>query len=86
MALLLLSKARIDQLKASIHAAADGKSKLKALFAFCEEWDSYSPDTEMKIILQNSIRLLLNVNIGSICLKLEGHPYKNERLVTNQYK
>lgn len=43
---------RIDSLKNNINNAATRGTKLKALLAFCEEWDSYNPDTLYHYIQQ----------------------------------
>ena len=39
---------RIDSLKSNIGKAASTQQKLKALFRFCDEWDSMTPDTLYK--------------------------------------
>lgn len=48
----LFGQTRIDQLRSNIIAASGQPEKLKALISFCDEWDSYSPDTLKKYATQ----------------------------------
>jgi len=42
---------RIDSLKTNIYHTANTAAKLKAVIAFCDEWDSYNPDTLYSYLL-----------------------------------
>lgn len=66
------SPSKIQQLKSSIISAKSTDEKLKALFAFCDEWDCYSPDTLKKYSEEAS--------------QLAGSGSNHDRLVADYYK
>ncbi len=39
---------KIDEIKANIAASKNPEARLKAFFVFCDQWESYSPDTLRK--------------------------------------
>ena len=57
---------RIDSLKSNIVKAANEKEHLTALLAFCNEWDSYSPDTLYKYAEQTKALAGSQKNAGAL--------------------
>lgn len=46
------AQTKIDRLRSNILEATNSSQKLKAFIAFCDEWESYSPDTLIKYATQ----------------------------------
>lgn len=52
ISLFVSAQTKIDRLRSNVLTATNSSQKLKALIAFCDEWESYSPDTLIKYARQ----------------------------------
>lgn len=76
---------RIDSLKSNIAISANEKEELNALLTFCNEWDSYSPDTLYKYAVQVKNIAALQKNTRALLAAdyfLAAYEYQQNKLDT----